>query len=113
MPPSGILGRVARSADAPRTGRLGRASLFIDGSGQVTSLTFAFTAAPTESQGGEVTFTNATITNPRSSCRSGSVTFDNGRTQSLPGGDLAAAELGEPRVIGRRQLGIPPPEGPR
>ena len=65
MPPSGILGRVARSADAPRTGRFGRASLFIDGSGQVTSLTFAFTAPPTESQGGEVTFTNATITNPQ------------------------------------------------
>jgi hypothetical protein len=60
--PTGILARVARGADTARAGGFGRGSLFIDGSGQAASLVFSFTALSTESQGGAVTFTNATIT---------------------------------------------------
>lgn len=62
--PTGLLSRYARAADRPRARRFGRSSLFIDGSGQGAMLGFSFTATPEESQGGSVTFTNATIFNP-------------------------------------------------
>lgn len=59
--PTGLLSRYARAADRPRARSFGRSSLFIDGSGQIVGLVFAFTATPEESQGGSVTFSNATI----------------------------------------------------
>ncbi|HEX4625281.1 MAG TPA: hypothetical protein VH231_12560 [Solirubrobacteraceae bacterium] len=60
-PPTGLLSRYARGADRPRTRRFGRSSLFVDGSGQDAMLVFSFTATSEESQGGAVTFSNATI----------------------------------------------------
>lgn len=59
--PSGLLSRYARGADRSRARSVGRSSLFIDGSGQDATLGFSFTAPARETQGGGVTFSNATI----------------------------------------------------
>jgi hypothetical protein len=70
--PTGLLSRYARGADRPGARSVGRSSLFIDGSGQDAMLVFSFTAPPQESQGGGVTFSNATIFDSDAAAAAGS-----------------------------------------
>lgn len=88
--PTGLLSRYARAADRPRARSFGRSSLFIDGSGQDATLVFAFTAPPLETQGGGVTFSNATIFDSDADAATGSTFAEVGVTaqsfELVPGG---------------------------
>ena len=88
--PTGLLSRYARAADRPRARSFGRSSLFIDGSGQGAMLGFSFTAPPLETQGGGVTFTNATIFDPTVEAAAGTPLAEVGFTAQtfalVPGG---------------------------
>ena len=81
--PTGLLSRYARAADRPRVRSFGRSSLFIDGSGQDATLVFAFTAPPLETQGGGVTFSNATIFDSDADAASGSTFAEVGVTAKV------------------------------